>query len=74
MVGGNNDVLSGGHGSVIEEHGVITFVAQIPERKIEAGDRHIGYSRWLRARLLVLLLSLSLQRASCWVHNPLLGT
>lgn len=33
MAGGNNDVLSEEHRSVIEEHGVITFVAQIPGGK-----------------------------------------
>lgn len=37
MTGSNNDVLSGGHRSVIEEHSVITFVAQIPGGKSKPG-------------------------------------
>jgi hypothetical protein len=72
MVGGNDDVFFGGHRSVIEEHGVITFVAQIPRGKSKPETDILGARKWLRARLLVLLLSL--QRASYWVQNPLLGT
>lgn len=37
MAGSNNDILFGGHRSVIEEHGVITFVAQIPGGKSKPG-------------------------------------
>lgn len=37
MAVSNNDVFSGGHRSFIEEHGVITFVAQIPGGKSKPG-------------------------------------
>lgn len=58
MADSNNDGLLGERRSIIQEHGVITFVAQIVGGKSKPRTDILDARRWFRPKLFILLFSI----------------